>query len=140
MGVDTFLVSLIYTSEMTVHTDFTDILEVSRKNNARDGITGALLFSNNNIIQCLEGGREAVNKTFTRIVKDKRHENPLLVDYRMVSMRLFSNWSMGYVPESFDIQPILLKYSPSQEFEPRLLSGESSLRMMTELAHKVDMV
>ena len=38
-----FLVSLTYTSEMNVSTDFLDILEVSRVNNERDGITGRIV-------------------------------------------------------------------------------------------------
>lgn len=131
------LVSLIYTSEMTASTDFMDILEVSRKNNERDGITGVLLFCNNHVIQCLEGGREAVNETFARIVRDKRHQNPLLVDYRTISVRLFSKWSMGYMPESSVTRATLLKYAVSQDFEPRLLSGESCLGMLVELAQEV---
>lgn len=135
-----FLVSLIYTSEMTGSMDFMDILEVSRANNERDGITGVLFFCNNNVVQCLEGSRETVNKTYARIVQDKRHQNPLLIDYRMLTTRLFSNWSMGYVPESSVTQPTLLKYSVSQDFEPRLLSGESCLGMLTELTHKVETV
>jgi hypothetical protein len=135
-----FLVSLIYTSEMTGSMDFMDILEVSRARNERDGITGVLLFCNNNVVQCLEGSREAVNKTYARIVQDKRHQNPLLVDYRILSTRLFSEWSMGYVPESSVTQPTLLKYSVSQDFEPRLLSGESCLRMLAELTRKVSTV
>ena len=135
-----FLVSLIYTSEMTGSMDFMDILEVSRARNEREGITGVLLFCNNNVVQCLEGSRETVNNTYARIVQDKRHQNPLLVDYRILSTRLFSEWSMGYVPESSVTQPTLLKYSVSQDFEPRLLSGESCLRMLAELTRKVSTV
>lgn len=137
MGIDMFLVSLTYTSEMTVSTDFVDILEVSRINNDRDDITGMLLFCNNNIVQCLEGSRQSVNKTYARIVNDKRHQSPLIIDYRVITTRLFSKWSMGYVPESSVTKPTLLKYSVSQDFEPRLLSGESCLRMLTELSQKV---
>jgi Sensors of blue-light using FAD len=132
-----FPVSLTYTSEMTVSTDFLDILEVSRIRNERDGITGVLLFCNNSVVQCLEGSREAVNQTYARIVRDKRHQNPLLLDYRVISTRLFSTWSMGYMPESSVTRPTLLKYSVSQNFEPRLLSGESCLGMLTELTRKV---
>lgn len=135
-----YLVSLTYTSEMTGSMDFMDILEVSRARNEKDSITGILLFCNNNVVQCLEGSREAVNKTYARIVKDRRHQNPLLVDYRMLSTRLFSKWSMGYVPESSVTQPTLLKYSVSQNFEPRILSGESCLGMLTELTQKIETV
>ena len=140
MYVDMFLVSLTCTSEMTLSTDFMKILEVSRANNERDGITGVLLFCNNNFVQCLEGSREAVNRTYARIVRDKRHRHPLIVDYRILSSRLFSQWSMGYVPESSVTRATLLKYSVSQDFEPRLLSGESCLRMLNELTEKVHMV
>ena len=135
-----FLVSLIYTSEMNVSTDFTDILAVSRARNEREGVTGILLFCNNNVVQCLEGSREVVNKTYARIVRDTRHQNPLLIDYRTLSTRLFSTWSMGYMPESSVTQPTLLKYSVSRNFEPRLLSGESCLRMLAELSQKVHTV
>ena len=135
-----FLVSLIYTSEMTASMDFMDILEVSRIRNERDGITGVLFFCNNSVVQCLEGSREAVNKTYTRIVQDKRHQNPLLIDYRILSTRLFSRWSMGYVPESSVTKPTLLKYSVSQDFAPRLLTAESCLKMLTELTDKIDTV
>lgn len=134
------LVSLIYTSEMTGNMDFMDILEVSRARNERDSITGVLLFCNNNVVQCLEGSREAVNKTYARIVRDRRHQNTLLLDYREISTRMFAKWSMGYVPESSVTQPTLLKYSVSQDFEPRLLSGESCLGMLTELTQKVSTV
>ena len=131
------LVGLTYTSQMTVNTDFMDILEVSREKNESVGITGVLLFCNSNVVQCLEGARESVNKTYASIVRDKRHQNPLLVDYRVISARLFSNWSMGYVPESSVTRSTLLKYSVSQNFEPRLLSGESCLGLLAELSREV---
>jgi hypothetical protein len=99
-----------------------------------------LLFCNNSVLQCLEGSREAVNHAYARIVRDKRHQNPLLVDYRDISARLFSSWSMGYVPESSVTRPILLKYAVSKNFEPRLLSGESCLNMLAELTRTVRMV
>jgi hypothetical protein len=140
IGDSMFLVSLTYTSEMTASTDFLDILEVSRANNERDGITGVLLFCNNNVVQCLEGSREAVNQAYARIIRDKRHQNPLLVDYRVLASRSFSSWSMGYVPESSVTRPIMLKYAVSKNFEPRLLSGESCLDMLAELTRTVRMV
>jgi len=42
-GANMFLVSLIYTSEMTGSMDFMDILEVSRARNEREGITGIVV-------------------------------------------------------------------------------------------------
>jgi hypothetical protein len=113
---------------------------VSRSRNQKDDITGVLLFCNNSVVQCLEGSREAVNRTYARIARDRRHQNLLLVDYRVITARLFSGWSMGYMPESSVTQPTLLKYSVSRDFAPRLLSGESCLGMLAELAGKVRLV
>ena len=121
-------------------TDLMDILEVSRANNDRDGITGVLLLSNNHIVQCLEGSREAVNATYARIIRDRRHRQPVLLDYRVIQARTFPDWSMGYVPESSLSRSILQKYSASATFEPGLLGGETCLAMLTELSREVPTV
>lgn len=131
------LVSLIYTSEVVGSVEIEDILTVARKRNEKDSITGIFFFRHDHFIQCLEGSREAVNETYARIMKDERHKNLLLVDYRDIYERSFPGWTMGYLPESSISQPTLLKYSGSQSFNPRKLGGESCLRMLIELNQKV---
>lgn len=131
------LVSLTYTSEVNGGVDIEGILEVSRKRNTKDGITGVLFFRYDHYIQCLEGSREAVNKAYARIIRDERHKHLLILDYRDIFERSFPGWSMGYLSESSACKPTLLKYSVSQDFLPRELAGESSLRMLTELGRKV---
>ncbi len=131
------LVSLIYTSEVVGSIEIEDILTVARKRNEKGSITGIFFFRHDHFIQCLEGSREAVNETYARIMKDERHKNLLLLDYRDIYERSFPSWTMGYLPESSISQPTLLKYSGSQSFNPRKLGGESCLRMLIELNQKV---
>ena len=72
------------------------ILAVSRRNNARDGITGALLYGEGCFAQVLEGPPAAVERTFERIRYDFRHADVLVLARGAVQARLFEDWSMAY--------------------------------------------
>ena len=50
--------------------DVGEILRQSRNNNAKQGISGILLYSDGNFMQALEGEKEAVEQTFARISRD----------------------------------------------------------------------
>jgi len=55
-----------------------------------------LLYSNGNFLQVLEGDQDAVQETFTRICRDTRHHNTILLTEEDVTDRHFANWSMGF--------------------------------------------
>ncbi len=76
------------------------ILETSRVNNARVGVTGALMFNAGCFAQVLEGPTSAVEATFERIQQDERHGDVALLAYDVVESRLFTDWSMAYVGAS----------------------------------------
>ncbi|UEM07295.1 BLUF domain-containing protein (plasmid) [Skermanella rosea] len=57
------------------------ILASSRSNNARAGVTGALLFNSGCFAQVLEGPTPAVTETFERIQWDERHSEVLVLEY-----------------------------------------------------------
>lgn len=73
-----------------------DILKSSRKNNLAQGITGMLIYYNSSFFQVLEGPRDKVNQTFSRIKKDKRHSNIVVIDEDLIEEREFDEWEMGY--------------------------------------------
>lgn len=82
-----------------------DILETSRRNNAAVGVTGVLLHGEGNIIQVLEGPREAVEGVFERVRRDARHRQVQVLLREAKERRYFGDWSMGFsdldaVPES----------------------------------------
>ncbi len=74
-----------------------DILRVSRENNTADGVTGALLYADGNVMQVLEGAPEAVGRVFDRLSRDTRHHRILVLLDRPAEARAFPDWSMGLV-------------------------------------------
>jgi hypothetical protein len=97
------MLQMIYTSAATQKfssQDLQALLEVSRRNNVRDGITGMLLFEDNTFLQVLEGEEEAVDKTYERIARDPRHAKILLIARFELEQRSFNDWEMGYFDAS----------------------------------------
>jgi hypothetical protein len=72
-----------------------DVLAASRRNNARDGVTGMLLYLDGGFMQVLEGEGAAVGAAYARIAKDKRHWNTQVLLDRQAP-RAFADWTMGF--------------------------------------------
>jgi hypothetical protein len=109
------------------------ILEQSRINNPRQGITGILCYTNDVFIQVLEGGRDEVCELFNTIVRDERHHNVRILVYEEIAARYFSNWTMGHVDISKVNPGLLLKYSPKTALDPFVGSGQATLALLHEL-------
>lgn len=77
--------------------DVADILEISRKKNSKNHITGCMLYHNHAFLQILEGDRKVVESLYSKIELDQRHYNTRLVYSDLKTQRLFKNWSMAYV-------------------------------------------
>ncbi|MFZ4815119.1 MAG: BLUF domain-containing protein [Phototrophicaceae bacterium] len=93
------LYALTYVSVATrpmTDQDILQILEVSRKNNAQQDITGMLLYRDSYFIQALEGDRDSLLALYGRINADERHRNVLTIYQGEIAERTFSNWSMGF--------------------------------------------
>jgi hypothetical protein len=73
------------------------ILRVSRENNARAKVTGALLFNRGCFAQILEGAYSEVERTFETLQSDERHTGIVPLQFEEVSERGFGPWSMAYV-------------------------------------------
>ena len=76
------IVRLTYASRLKKplgHAALENIMNVSRRNNRKLGVTGALCSSPRGFLQILQGPAEAVNELYNRIVRDPRHSQvPLL--------------------------------------------------------------
>ncbi len=131
---------LIYASravEALKSDDIEDILRTSRTNNARVGVTGALMFGAREFLQCLEGAREAVNQTYARILRDARHTDAVILDYREVGVRWFPMWSMHHVPPLWSSRQILLRYHERETFAPTRMGAESAVALLSDLARSL---
>ncbi len=90
---------LIYVSSATKHfseEDLKDLLIISRKNNTSLGITGMLLYSDDNFIQVIEGELKTINGLYEKISKDPRHKGILRLLKGEIQTRNFGEWSMGF--------------------------------------------
>ena len=70
------------------------ILIISRRNNPRDEITGALICRHDLYLQLLEGPQAAVEARYDTIARDNRHLEVVKRVSRQVSERLFPKWAM----------------------------------------------
>ena len=72
------------------------ILCVSRQNNLKAHVTGALLFNSTCFAQVLEGPLNAVEQTFERIQRDTRHSDVTVLELMPAITREFPAWSMAF--------------------------------------------
>jgi blue light- and temperature-responsive anti-repressor len=73
------------------------ILVASRRNNEAAAITGALLFSDTNFSQVLEGPQAAVERLYEILHHDPRHQDLILLLSEPLAARQFPDWSMAYI-------------------------------------------
>ncbi len=111
-----------------------DILRASRKNNARAGVTGALMFNSGCFAQVLEGPQDAVEETFERIQQDERHGDVSLLAFDPVDRRVFETWSMGFVGASAAGSARFADIAGESGFDPKKFTGERLLETLHGLA------
>ncbi|CED83127.1 bluf domain protein [Phaffia rhodozyma] len=76
--------------------DMADIIEVCRRNNAIDAISGLLMYKDGQFVQILEGSEPRVKRTFSRIKKDQRHHAVYVLLEQKTKHRDFPRWPMAF--------------------------------------------
>ena len=107
-----------------------DILTVSRARNAAAGITGLLLSRWDLFLHILEGPRDAVGDTFTRIRRDLRHVEVTLLHLGCAEARLFADWAMRGDP----LPDWLWSRADVLAGKPREASPEEALTIFARIA------
>jgi len=92
---------LIYKSKATGEfspSDLKTLLIRARMRNRDVRVTGILVYSGGWFLQALEGEQAAVEAIFSRIEKDPRHGNIIVVDRTPMvgKRRMFGDWSMAF--------------------------------------------
>lgn len=131
------LVRLIYASRSTspiTSQVLDDVLAKSRENNPNAGITGVLCVCDDNVfMQVLEGGRDEVNRLYSRVVHDTRHTDVTLLEYSEITERRFTNWRMGRVDLDRINAGMVLKYSEKPRLDPFQVPGRVALSILQEI-------
>lgn len=96
--------SLVYSSESISDDALLSVLndlEKIREINKNYGVSGALLYCEQDkkkyFVQYIEGSKENIDQLYTNIEKDSRHKRVRLLYESSGAMRIFENWSMGYI-------------------------------------------
>ncbi len=110
------------------------ILDASRANNSKVGVTGALMFNSGCFAQVLEGPRDAVEATFERIQQDERHGDVSLLAFGPVADRAFETWSMGFVGGSERGRARFATLAGETGFDPARMTGERLFETLHQLA------
>ena len=93
------LIELSYLSEAVSDFSFLGLmrlLDSARTFNKNNGITGILLYDNQQFGQIIEGERASVMKAWRRIQDDKRHHRIELLEIREITERSYPNWLLRF--------------------------------------------
>lgn len=114
------LQQLVYVSHardrLTSILSVSDILDQARRNNVRDGITGALAFTPDRFLQLVEGKPEALDDLLARLAADDRHRGLSIVGRVVVPARAFGGWAMlapRFTPKNTESLTRLLDSAPA---------------------------
>lgn len=93
------LIELSYLSEAVSDFSFLGLirlLDSARRFNKNNGVTGILLYDNQQFGQIIEGERADVMKAWRRIQDDKRHHRIELLEIREIAERSYPNWLLRF--------------------------------------------
>lgn len=98
------IVQLIYCSRIVdpqdanrLEQDIDHIVRHGRIENARLGITGALLTDRTSFAQVIEGSTTSIAGMHSRIADDKRHQGIELLLYVTTHVRLLPFWALAFI-------------------------------------------
>ena len=130
------LVRCLYASRISVPiaaSALDDILEQSRKNNPKRGITGLLCQTQDCFVQVVEGGREPISDLLRSIYLDDRHQQMTILSFEEIAERRFGNWTMGRVNVDSLNAAVLLKYSEKPLLDPFTGSSQAMMSLLLDL-------
>ena len=129
---------LIYTSresEVMTKQSLGEIMAISQTNNARDGITGLLIYMSGRFIQLLEGEKQEVVDCFQRITEDSRHHSVTQLITGYYKNRLFENWSMALKSASLDEYLTITGMKSIEEIKELKLKDQDSHAALIFMKH-----
>lgn len=85
-----------------------EVIATSRSNNARDGITGVMLYTGESFVQIVEGPDGAIAQLWRRLLLDDRHRGPTTL-FDHPGARWYDDWRAGYVAEAI-VAPLLMRW------------------------------
>ena len=93
---------IIYTSVrnelFSVH-EIIEMLKMAQEDNKSNGISGILIYSNNQFLQVFEGMNSTVDHLKRKILSDKRHKNIIIISENKINELEYTYWDMAFCDE-----------------------------------------
>lgn len=127
--------SLLSQGQEPVEAGLAEVLRVSRVNNRKRGVTGALMFYEYKewFAQVLEGPQTEVEDLFAVIEADERHKSVEIREAANAPDRLFNRWAMALIAEHGQSDaPLVAIDGNISEAEPWRVS-EDQEKVLTQL-------
>lgn len=125
---------IVYCSRARIDTAslqaISELLGVSRRNNDREGLTGALAINDGWFLQVIEGPGAALDRLLHRLAGDPRHADVEILSRRPVTARLFPDWSMVAARITPDVGPQLRRLIDECRVTPEA-AVDALLRIVT---------
>lgn len=90
------LVYISKASKSLGKSELTDLLRQANFNNKRVGISGILVYKDEQFVQVLEGDEAVIRGLFEKITKDPRHTQVTILSQGHISQAEFPDWAMGF--------------------------------------------
>lgn len=117
-----------------VEQEIADIVMRSVDLNGRDGITGALLYTEDErFAQAIEGDAALVKATMDRIREDVRHTRIVMLYDDIIAQRHFPNWSLAYKGNAPSVDQAIR----AAEYEAALPSTRGLSDLLGIMAHLI---
>jgi Sensors of blue-light using FAD len=136
------MLRLVYVSTCAPGLALDDVYDIMRQShpwNVNQGISGMLCWSGEFFLQCLEGERNAVSRTFAKICSDPRHANVEILIAAPTRTRWFGEWGMGF-SRLLASHRLDLAAGRAESFNPYLLEAvdlESVFEQLSQVAQRL---
>ncbi len=136
------ITQLVYTSKCQMQGEPTDIAfgikaiaDISRRNNARVGITGTMTVQDGIFAQVLEGPGDAIETVLERLGRDRRHSDMVVHAKWRDRERVFSRWSMALVGAQGSSLVRIAPADLTHGLSLRVMTGDGILKLLEQLSH-----
>lgn len=134
------LVRLVYASKAAANIRSKDMINIgvsADTHNQDNDVTGALVFGDGYFLQVLEGDRDAVWETFSRIQVDDRHSDILMIESVEIQERTYSEWTMRLLElqnlDGNSLSYLVKKHSSSSAFQPHTMTAQQCVSFAFDL-------
>jgi hypothetical protein len=124
---------VLYTSQCSPEVNEEEVFKIikhAQEKNTAQGITGMMLYVDDNFIQVLEGEKEQVKALYQKISMDQRHFAIKTVLEGFIPKRLFENWTMGLkILTKMDLEELKMLNNDPQFDLKKLLTNQQDITL-----------